>query len=795
MALSLKDNFKLSVNKPNFDRDIYATKADMKAVKGTRMPQMFIASCLEDGKVYLYNKSNEDDPDTGKWRVLTGASAAPAGDGQTITIDTSVTETSENPVSSKAIWAAIEAVKNAGGNYATKAELNTVKTAFNNLVAYKNADDSNLAAEVTTRAGKDAEGAEKAKGSEAVLQAYSSADTEQYAKITAGMNPDTKKPFTSLLASENGKYAGIEANSDTVTVFGNLQNSSKKAYATKEDVSAEVAKIVANAPAAYDTLKEVSDWISTHETSAAAMNTAIQAKADKSALSSYATTASLNNYATKASLSSYATKAELTTGLSTIDKGTAAVSVEVGKVWKSQSVGYYLMHNFVVLSDGTLVFSGCNSLNSGNTAYCLVSENGGDSWSAYTLAVNSTLGELYAVSDDLILSGGNVGDGSGNGVGIRYSTDKGKTWTKSNGITEGNWYFAASSADKKIVVAVNPNGKGIRYSVDGGKSWQNSNNTAGTFKAVVYSKGVFAAFGGGGGTQGVYISTDNGKNWSQTSRNAEGLYSYSVFVTKKGTVLYSSVTTGSPSQQTGCWRSEDGGKTWIQTNLTNKCIQYITELSDGTLVTSSYYSEDDGKTWKDTNFSGKGYGFCPIVASPENPSELFLYYVPGAAIYKSTDKGKNWSELVKVSTGKLYSSGKIIFGLGSSLGSVFFKSSASLEIASVDDSGALSLGVGPGQLMKLGSLSFIPLSGGYSSGSELESMVSRLGVTKESGKTARIIGTVRNNNTDLVNPTLKYAGTQYGTQSLQLNASSGAAGIAISNFTASGFLCLDASSV
>ena len=50
-------------------------------------------------------------------------------------------------------------------------------------------------------------------------------------------------------------------------------------------VTDEVAKIVADAPEDFDTLKEMSDWISTHENSAAEMNSAIQTNAkDISAL-------------------------------------------------------------------------------------------------------------------------------------------------------------------------------------------------------------------------------------------------------------------------------------------------------------------------------------------------------------------------------------------------------------------------------------------------------------------------------------------------------------------------------
>ena len=44
----------------------------------------------------------------------------------------------------------------------------------------------------------------------------------------------------------------------------------------KKTVSDEIAKVVADAPESLDTLKEISDWISSHESDASAMNSAIQ---------------------------------------------------------------------------------------------------------------------------------------------------------------------------------------------------------------------------------------------------------------------------------------------------------------------------------------------------------------------------------------------------------------------------------------------------------------------------------------------------------------------------------------
>lgn len=50
---------------------------------------------------------------------------------------------------------------------------------------------------------------------------------------------------------------------------------------TKKEIADRLAEIIAKAPADFDTLKEISDWISTHENSAAEMNTAIGKKYEK----------------------------------------------------------------------------------------------------------------------------------------------------------------------------------------------------------------------------------------------------------------------------------------------------------------------------------------------------------------------------------------------------------------------------------------------------------------------------------------------------------------------------------
>lgn len=72
--MELNENFAYSGTKQNFDRDSYATLAEMKAVKAKKMPSIFHATCAETGKLYIYNKTNTDDEILGKWREVSGSS-------------------------------------------------------------------------------------------------------------------------------------------------------------------------------------------------------------------------------------------------------------------------------------------------------------------------------------------------------------------------------------------------------------------------------------------------------------------------------------------------------------------------------------------------------------------------------------------------------------------------------------------------------------------------------------------------------------------------------------------------
>ena len=68
MALIIGDNFKYQANKPNFERDSFATLEAMKAYPETSIDDGHLSYCAETNKHYKFLSSNTVDETTGKWR-------------------------------------------------------------------------------------------------------------------------------------------------------------------------------------------------------------------------------------------------------------------------------------------------------------------------------------------------------------------------------------------------------------------------------------------------------------------------------------------------------------------------------------------------------------------------------------------------------------------------------------------------------------------------------------------------------------------------------------------------------
>ena len=80
--------------------------------------------------------------------------------------------------------------------------------------------------------------------------------------------------YSELKSKIEANDAKIKENADKMATREDLDNTAAQ---IREQISTEISGIIADAPESFDTLKEISDWISTHEGSAATMNSSIAA--------------------------------------------------------------------------------------------------------------------------------------------------------------------------------------------------------------------------------------------------------------------------------------------------------------------------------------------------------------------------------------------------------------------------------------------------------------------------------------------------------------------------------------
>ena len=69
--IQLPQGFKINSREP-IDVRFILTKTEMLAINESTMPDIYFAICKDDGKLYIYQKSNEILEDVGKYRLYGG---------------------------------------------------------------------------------------------------------------------------------------------------------------------------------------------------------------------------------------------------------------------------------------------------------------------------------------------------------------------------------------------------------------------------------------------------------------------------------------------------------------------------------------------------------------------------------------------------------------------------------------------------------------------------------------------------------------------------------------------------
>ena len=186
-------------------------------------------------------------------------------------------------------------------------------------------------------------------------------------------------------------------------------------------------------------------------------------------------------------------------------------------------------------------------------------------------------------------------------------------------------------------------------------------------------------FGATGG--GVWKTLDGGRSWKNISDGYFGGSIGAVEVAKSDpNVIYvgggEKTLRGNVSSGYGIWKTENGGKTWEKAGLeksrhvprlrvhpTDYNTVYAAVLGNiykPTKERGIYKSTDGGKNWKQVLFVNDQAGAVDLTFDPNNPRILYAstwraqrtpYSLSsggdGSALWKSTDSGETWTEISK----------------------------------------------------------------------------------------------------------------------------------------------------
>ncbi len=172
---------------------------------------------------------------------------------------------------------------------------------------------------------------------------------------------------------------------------------------------------------------------------------------------------------------------------------------------------------------------------------------------------------------------------------------------------------------------------------------------------------------------GIYKSTDAGKNWTHVWTQ-EGQIGTMAVHPKNGDVAFAAVLGHAfgPNPERGVYRTKDGGKTWEQVlkkdenagasdvaiDPANPSIVFAGfwqarrrpwELVDGGPGSGLYLSKDGGDTWR--QLTGKGlpggiWGKVGVAVAPSDDRRMYaLVEADSGGLFRSDDGGDTWSRI------------------------------------------------------------------------------------------------------------------------------------------------------
>lgn len=296
-----------------------------------------------------------------------------------------------------------------------------------------------------------------------------------------------------------------------------------------------------------------------------------------------------------------------------------------------------------------------------------VSTNGGSSWTEAFNDASANRIEL-AVSANEPTSVYALAANSNSGLyGIYKSTDSGSSyslvfsgttlnllgWNSNGGDSGGQgWYDLSLSVSPSNANTLLVGGVNTWRSVSGGTSWSIVNHWWGDGVPAAHADKHSLNYRSNGdlfecNDGGIYISTDNGTNWTDKTNGmvTSQMYKLGVSQTFSTEVITGLQDNGTKLLSGGVWSDVKGGDGMeCLIDYSNVNIQYGTYVGGQIDRTTNHWGS---ATAIEPSDAGDGAWVTPYIIDPNNPLILYAGY---ADVWKTTDRGDNWTKISTMNT-------------------------------------------------------------------------------------------------------------------------------------------------
>ncbi len=308
-----------------------------------------------------------------------------------------------------------------------------------------------------------------------------------------------------------------------------------------------------------------------------------------------------------------------------------------GLIWESTSLKDQTISCLAAIGDN--VFAGTYSTG------VWLSTDDGTTWNK----VNNGLSSLQV--NCLAVSGSNIFCGINEDGGVYLSTNNGTNWTLANTGLPNSTPISLAVNGTDVYAGFWTSGPGVYVSPNNGQGWMQLGQCPVGYVGSITFNGTEVFVAG----QKVGVTTNGGVDWKDISTyNTEGLpwTNIQALCYTKGNLIAGD---NAVNISTGIYISNNEGANWSQANVgvPNYCINSIAANNGYILDATSggvFYSTDDGTEWEEPTMHGE-YRWADFSAiSFRNSNYVFAGDVNGH-VYVSTDGGKELTLQTQIEQG------------------------------------------------------------------------------------------------------------------------------------------------